>query len=63
MDNDLMPPPTNNNAVPLLDLLNPDQIQLLAKLLIEVIDETGHGRVQIVIVDKRVKHLRSEKSY
>ena len=57
------PDPNNNCSVKLIDLLDREQIQLLAKLLIEVIDETGHGRVQIIVVDKRVKHLRSEKSY
>ena len=62
MNNDAIPPP-KNNAVDLIYLLNQDQIQLLARLLLEVINETGHGRVQIIIVDKRVRHLRSEKSY
>jgi hypothetical protein len=57
------PDPNNNCSVKLIDLLDREQIQLLAKLLIDVIDETGHGRVQIIVVDKRVKHLRSEKSY
>lgn len=57
------PDPNNNCSVKLIDLLDREQIQLLARLLIEVIDETGHGRVQIIVVDKRVKHLRSEKSY
>ena len=62
MDNS-KPPPTNNGSADLIELLNSDQIQLLARLLTEVIADTGHGRVQLIIVDKRVKHLRSEKSY
>ena len=57
------PPPPNNGSADLIDLLNSEQIQLLARLLTEVIADTGHGRVQLIIVDKRVKHLRSEKSY
>ena len=62
MDNS-KPPPTNNGSAALIELLNSEQIQLLARLLTEVIADTGHGRVQLIIVDKRVKHLRSEKSY
>ena len=55
------PPPPK--APPISELLDQEQIQLLARLLLEVIDETGWGDVKIIIAEKRVVRLKAEKSY
>jgi hypothetical protein len=62
------PPPScgsgpNNNGPVITDLLNQEQIQLLARLIMEVLDETGYGDVKIIIAEKRVVRLKAEKSY
>ena len=54
-----------DNQPPVLEqLLSQEQMDLLAKLLQEVIDH-GHGLVKIVIVEGRIaKHpFKTEKSY
>lgn len=68
--NNPMPPPTNISAiVALLKLekhLCPDQIELLASLLADVMGETGYGAVKIIIVDGRIPSrggIKAEKSY
>ena len=62
MDNS-KPLPANNGSADLIDLLNSEQIQLLARLLTEVIADTGYGDVKIIIAEKRVVRLKAEKSY
>ena len=57
------PPQPNNGSADLIDLLNSEQIQLLARLLTEVIADTGYGDVKIIIAEKRVVRLKAEKSY
>jgi hypothetical protein len=54
------PPP---KALPITDLLNQEQIQLLARLLLEVLEDTGYGDVKIIVAEKRVVRLKAEKSY
>lgn len=65
--NNTIRPPTNISAVIALSKLEkhlcPDQIELLASLLADVIDDTGYGDVKIIIADKRVVRLKAEKSY
>ena len=62
MDTDTTPPP-NNGSVDLIHLLTQEQVKLLKKLLMEVIDETGYGDVKIIIAEKRVVRMKAEKSY
>jgi hypothetical protein len=57
---------TSNGGDPppaLEQLLSQEQMALLAKLLREVLDDTGYGDVKIIVAEKRVVRLKAEKSY
>ena len=60
-------PPTSISVIMALAKLEKhlctDQIELLASLLADVIDDTGYGDVKIVIADKRIVRMKAEKSY
>ena len=59
MAKDTVPP----NGSGITDHLNQEQMDLLAQLIVEVKKVTGHGQIKLIIVDKRVKHLRHEISW
>jgi hypothetical protein len=63
LDTDEKSHPNGSSFSLLAQLLEPEQIKLLAELLIEIIDDTGWGDVKIVVAEKRVVRLKAEKSY
>jgi hypothetical protein len=56
MDNDTKPPP-------ITDLLDQEWIQLLARLLTEVLADSGYGKVTISVYKKSVVGMDKGQSY
>ena len=56
MDKDSMPPPITS-------LLDQEQIQLLTRLLTEVIADSGYGKVTITIYNKSIVGMDTAKTY
>jgi hypothetical protein len=63
MDKDTVPPPNNNESVDIIDLLKPEQIQLLVRLLTEVIGDSGYGKVTIAVYNKSIVGMDTAKTY
>ena len=55
MKTDIPPPITN--------LLDQEQIQLLARLLTEVIADSGYGKVTITVYNKSIVGMDTAKTY
>ena len=53
----------NSNPPPLATLLDQEQIQLLARLLTEVIAVSGYGKVTITVYNKSIVGMDTSKTY
>jgi len=53
------------NLAPGPDLsdLTPQLLEMLAQSIWEIKDATGHGHIVLVIVDRRIKYIKVEKSF
>ena len=55
MDNSKHPPITN--------LMDQEQIQLLARLLLDIIADSGYGKVTITVYNKSIVGMDTAKTY
>ena len=52
-----------DNPPQITNLLDQEQIQLLARLLLEVIDDSGYGKVTITVYNKSIVGMDTAKTY
>ena len=54
-----------NNGIPppLTELLDQEQIQLLARLLLDIIADSGYGKVTITVYNKSIVGMDTAKTY
>ena len=53
----------NSKPPPLINLLDQEQIDLLARLLIDIIGDSGYGKVTITVYNKSIIGMDTSKTY
>ena len=53
----------NSKPPPITNLLDQEQIQLLARLLVDVIADSGYGKVTITVYNKSIVGMDTSKTY